>query len=66
MASVITLNLRAFSFPVLISVQAAWLPYCSTSWEPSSLEILGPCFQYRPYNGLQALEALTPTEFPPL
>lgn len=66
MTSVIILNPKAFRFPVLISVQAAWLPYCSTSWEPSGLEILGPCSQDRPYGGLWALEALAPTEFPPL
>lgn len=43
-----------------------WLPYCSTSWEPSGLQILGPCSQDRLYDGLLALEALAPTEFLPL
>lgn len=66
MTSIITLSPKAFRFPLLVSVQAAWLPDCSTSSEPSGLEILGPGSQDRLYDGLWALEGLAPTELLPL
>lgn len=59
-------NPKAFRFPVLISTQAACLPYCSASWELGGLEVLGLCFQDRLNDGLWVLEALACTEFPPL
>lgn len=59
----IILNPKAFRLPVLLYVQAAWLPYCSTGWETSGLEIVGFCSQDRPYDGLWAREVLAPAEF---